>query len=165
LCTFSVSVCQWIFCGVVRHYNILNQITVIIIISVVIPAVCVVIIVIFIIIIIIIMIFAAAPVAAAAANTTVTGIVFLLVVLCFILFFRIRLVDPVVPRPVPRDHTHPLYHEKICHIYRDHNVLLKGLDQGKILTKTVEVKTGLPLEIENLAGALHLPEQDMLVQR
>lgn len=147
------------FHDVVRHYNVLNQITVIIII-VVILAICVVIIV-----VIFIMIFAATPVAAAAANTTVTGVVFLVVVLCFILFFRIRVVDPVVPRPVPRDHTHPLYHEKICHIYRDHNVLLKGLDQGKALTKTVEVKTGLPLEIENLVGALHLPEQDMLVQR
>jgi len=151
------------FCGVVRHYNKLNQITVIII-SVVILAVCFVIIVI-IIFVVIIMIFTAAPVAAAAANTTVTGIVFLVVVLCFILFFSMRVVDHIVPRPVPRDHTHPLYHEKICHVYRDHNVLLKGLDQGKTLTKTVEVKTGLPLEIENLVGALHLPEQDMLVQR
>lgn len=84
---------------------------------------------------------------------------------CFILFFRVSIVDHVVPRPLPHDHTHPLYHEKICHMYRDHSVLLKGLDQGKTLTKTVEVKTGLPLEIENLVGALHLPEQDMLVQR
>jgi len=74
-------------------------------------------------------------------------------------------VDHLVPRPLPRDHTHPLYHEKICHKYGDCNVLLKGLDQGKTLTKTVEVKAGLPLEIENLVGALHLPEQDMLVQR
>lgn len=142
----------------------MNQITVFII-SVVILAVVFVVIVIFINIIFIIIVFAAASVAAAAANTTVTGIVFLVVVLCFILFFSMRVVDHVVPRPVPRDHTHPLYHEKICHIYRDHNVLLKGLDQGKTLTKTVEVKSGLPLEIENLVGALHLPEQDMLVQR
>ena len=149
------------FLGVVRHYNtcIPNQITVIIV-NVFIIAVCIVIF-----IIILIRIFAAAPVAAAATNTTVTGIVFLVVVLCFILFFRIRVMDHVVPRPLPHDHTHPLYHEKICHIYRDHNVLLKGLDQGKTLTKTVEVKAGLPLEIENLVGALHLPEQDMLVQR
>jgi large subunit ribosomal protein L37 len=80
-------------------------------------------------------------------------------------FVPIRVVDHLVPRPLPRDHTHPLYHEKICHKYGDCNVLLKGLDQGKTLTKTVEVKAGLPLEIENLVGALHLPEQDMLVQR
>jgi hypothetical protein len=100
---------------------------------------------------------------AAATNTT---IIFLVVdVRYFILFFRVQVVEHVIPRPVPRDHTHPLYHEKICHVYRDCNVLLKGLDQGKILTKTVEVKTGLPLEIENLVGTLHLPEQDMLVQR
>jgi hypothetical protein len=152
------------FHGVVRHYNILNHITFVII-SVVILAVCIVIFIV-IIFVIFIKIFSAAPVVAAAANPTVTGIVFLVVVvLCFILSFRMRVVDRVVPRPVPRDHTHPLYHEKICHMFRDHNVLLKGLDQGKTLTKTVEVKTGLPLELENLVGALHLPGQDMLVQR
>jgi hypothetical protein len=148
------------FRSVVIHCNILNQITVIII-SVVILAVCFFVIVIFIVIIFVIFIM----IFAAAANTTVTSIVFLVVALCFILFFRMRVVDRVGTRPVPRDNTHPLYHEKICHIYRDHNVLLKGLDQGKTLTKTVEVTTGLPLEIENLVGALHLPEQDMLVQR
>ncbi|PNF38453.1 hypothetical protein B7P43_G04033 [Cryptotermes secundus] len=69
------------------------------------------------------------------------------------------------PRPIPRDHTHPFYHERICHMYRDHNVLLKGLDQAKILTKTVEIKTGLPVEIENLVGSQCLPDQDALVQR
>jgi hypothetical protein len=50
-------------------------------------------------------------------------------------------------------------------MYRDHNVLLKGLDQAKVLTKTVEIKTGLPVEVENLVGAQHLPDQDTLVQR
>jgi hypothetical protein len=50
-------------------------------------------------------------------------------------------------------------------MYRDHNVLLKGLDQGKVLTKTVEIKTGLPEEIENLVGVHNLPDQDILVQR
>jgi hypothetical protein len=149
------------FCGVVRHYNILNQIIVTII-KVVILAVCI---VIFIVIFVIIMIFVAAPIATDAVNTTVTSVVCLVVVLYFILYFRLKEIESVVPRPVPRDHTLPLYHEKICHMYRDHNVLLKGLDQGKTLTKTVEVKTGLPLEIENLVGAQHLPDQDILVQR
>jgi hypothetical protein len=50
-------------------------------------------------------------------------------------------------------------------MYRDHNVLLKGLDQTKVLTKTVEIETGLPVEIENLVGAQHLPDQDTLVRR
>lgn len=81
------------------------------------------------------------------------------------LLFRFEIEKPLVPKPVPRDHTHPLYHERICHIYRDHNVLLKGLDQGKILTKTVEIETGLPVEIENLVGSQQLPDQDTLVQR
>lgn len=74
-------------------------------------------------------------------------------------------MKPLVPIPIPRDHTHPLYHERICLMYRDHNVLLKGLDQGKILTKTVEIKTGLPVEIENLVGVHRLPDQDILVRR
>ncbi|KAJ4435100.1 hypothetical protein ANN_23675, partial [Periplaneta americana] len=69
------------------------------------------------------------------------------------------------PPPLPRDHTHPMYHERCCLMYKDHNVLLRGLDQGKILTKTVEIKSGLPVEVENLMGALELPEQDTLVQR
>lgn len=80
-------------------------------------------------------------------------------------FVQVKGGEPLVTRPLPRDHTHPLYQERICLMYRDHNVLLKGLDQGKTLTKTVEVKTGLPVEIENLVGAQHLPDQDMLVQR
>ena len=50
-------------------------------------------------------------------------------------------------------------------MYRDHNVLLEGLNQGKLLTKTVEIKEGLPEEIENLVGVLELPDQDNLVQR
>jgi hypothetical protein len=50
-------------------------------------------------------------------------------------------------------------------MYRDLNVLLTGLDQAKVLTKTVEIKTGLPVEIENLVGVQHLPDQDTLVQR
>jgi large subunit ribosomal protein L37 len=74
-------------------------------------------------------------------------------------------VKPLAPRPIPHDHTHPLYHERICHMYRDHNVLLKGLDQAKVLTKTVEIRTGLPVEIENLVGIQHLPDQDTLVRR
>lgn len=74
-------------------------------------------------------------------------------------------VKPLAPRPIPRDHTHPLYHERICHMYRDHNVLLKGLDQAKVLTKTVEIKTGLPVEIENLVESQQLQDQDTLVQR
>lgn len=88
------------------------------------------------------------------------------IVVAVIIFFPFRVTaKPLVPKPIPRDHTHPLYHERTCLMYRDHNVLLKGLDQGKVLTKTVEIKTGLPVEIENLVGVHHLPDQDILVQR
>ncbi|XP_018335000.1 uncharacterized protein LOC108743894 [Agrilus planipennis] len=40
--------------------------------------------------------------------------------------------------------THPNWHEKICYTYKDDNVLLEGLNQAKIITKTVEIKEGLP---------------------
>ena len=42
------------------------------------------------------------------------------------------------------DHTHPNWHDKTILTYRDNNVLLKGLQQAKILTNTVELKQGLP---------------------
>ncbi|KAJ3647624.1 hypothetical protein Zmor_019491 [Zophobas morio] len=48
------------------------------------------------------------------------------------------------PKPVVFDHTHPNWHDKTILTYRDNNVLLKGLQQAKILTNTVELKQGLP---------------------
>lgn len=80
-------------------------------------------------------------------------------------YVKFEFVGPPIPKPLPRDSTHPLYNERVCHMYRDHNVLLEGLSQSKILTKTVEIKEGLPEDIENLVGTHELPEQDKLVQR
>nr|XP_022909733.1 39S ribosomal protein L37, mitochondrial [Onthophagus taurus] len=49
-----------------------------------------------------------------------------------------------IPKPLPLDETHPNWHERICYTYNNNNVLLEGLNQAKILTNTVEVKSGLP---------------------
>ncbi|GJQ76180.1 mRpL37 [Trypoxylus dichotomus] len=48
------------------------------------------------------------------------------------------------PEPPKRDKTHPDWHDRVCHILRDENVLLEGLTQAKIITNTVEVQEGLP---------------------
>lgn len=45
------------------------------------------------------------------------------------------------------DNTHPNWHDRICHTYCDNNVLLEGLTQAKIITKTVELETGLPQKL------------------
>lgn len=48
------------------------------------------------------------------------------------------------PKPFLLDNTHPNWNDTVCYFYRDNNVLLEGLQQAKIITKTVEVKEGLP---------------------
>lgn len=42
------------------------------------------------------------------------------------------------------DNTHPHWNDIVCYFHRDDNVLLEGIQQAKIITKTVEVKQGLP---------------------
>ncbi|XP_068894590.1 large ribosomal subunit protein mL37 [Tenebrio molitor] len=48
------------------------------------------------------------------------------------------------PKPVEFDNTHPNWHDRVLLTYKDHNVLLEGLTQAKILTNAVELKQGLP---------------------
>ncbi|XP_046740405.1 39S ribosomal protein L37, mitochondrial [Diprion similis] len=63
---------------------------------------------------------------------------------------RLKLNEPLIPLPVPNDKTHPNWKEKPCLSYRDHNVLLEGVEQAKVLTKTVEIVEGLPESVNNL---------------
>lgn len=35
------------------------------------------------------------------------------------------------------------WHDRICHTYKDDNVLLEGLTQAKFITKTIEPEAGL----------------------
>nr|CAD7425904.1 unnamed protein product [Timema monikensis] len=59
-------------------------------------------------------------------------------------------------RPLPWDECHPLYHKQECHMYGNHSVLLKGLDQAKVLTNTVELEQGLPAALPRVtASARH----------
>ncbi|XP_063235680.1 large ribosomal subunit protein mL37 [Bacillus rossius redtenbacheri] len=55
-------------------------------------------------------------------------------------------------RPRARDRDHPLHHEQECHLYSSGDVLLKGLDQAKVLTNTVEVREGLPDALTRASG-------------
>ncbi|XP_018563370.1 39S ribosomal protein L37, mitochondrial [Anoplophora glabripennis] len=50
-------------------------------------------------------------------------------------------------KPVVFDKTHPDWHDRPVLSYKDNNVLLEGLTQAKVLTKSVEVKEGLPENI------------------
>lgn len=45
------------------------------------------------------------------------------------------------------DETHPNWHDRICHTYYDNNVLLEGLLQAKLITKTVELQAGIPAKM------------------
>lgn len=67
---------------------------------------------------------------------------------------------------LPLDENHPLYHEEPLYTFKDHNVLVEGVEQAKLLTKTVEVKAGLPAEIENRIGKTPShPDQHTFVER
>lgn len=50
------------------------------------------------------------------------------------------------PLPTPIEQ-HPNWHDRICHTYKDNNVLLEGLEQAKVLTKTVQIGEGLPEQL------------------
>lgn len=46
------------------------------------------------------------------------------------------------------DETHPDWHNEPLFQYKDDNVLVEGLKQAKVLTKTVELQKGLPESFE-----------------
>ncbi|XP_014270739.1 large ribosomal subunit protein mL37 [Halyomorpha halys] len=69
------------------------------------------------------------------------------------------------PVPLVADETHPDYHEEPCLTYKDHNVLLEGFTQAKVLTNTVEISSDvLPLQ-QDISLEQELPLQDKLVKR
>nr|CAH7728461.1 unnamed protein product [Callosobruchus chinensis] len=47
-------------------------------------------------------------------------------------------------KPQPLDYTHPDWHDQALLTYKDNNVLVEGLPQAQILTKSVVVQEGLP---------------------
>lgn len=60
---------------------------------------------------------------------------------------------------------HKLWHDDPCFVYSDHNVLVRGLDQGKVFTNSIEPEPGLPQYFKELYEAYKLPNQDEHVQR
>lgn len=50
-------------------------------------------------------------------------------------------------KPIAYDETHPDWHDRPVLSYKDNNILLEGLNQAKILTKSIELKEGLPERI------------------
>lgn len=46
------------------------------------------------------------------------------------------------------DETHPLWNSRVCHIFGDTNVLITGMPQAQVLTKTVCVD-GLPEKLQS----------------
>lgn len=54
-------------------------------------------------------------------------------------------------QPLPLDASHPEYKERPCYTLRSTNVLLEGISQAQVLTKTVIAEDRLPPNIEELA--------------
>ncbi|XP_044744940.1 39S ribosomal protein L37, mitochondrial [Coccinella septempunctata] len=59
---------------------------------------------------------------------------------------KIEKVEVVGMRPlrIKEDESHPNWHDKVLYTYKDDNVLLEGLHQAQILTKSVRIAEGLP---------------------
>ncbi|XP_055902588.1 39S ribosomal protein L37, mitochondrial [Eupeodes corollae] len=56
---------------------------------------------------------------------------------------------------IPQDATHPDWHSKPCHIFGDSNVLLEGVAQAQVLTKSIEIE-GFPKNIEETINKMQL---------
>lgn len=54
-------------------------------------------------------------------------------------------------RSLPLDESHPEYKQRPCYTLRNTNVLLEGISQAQVLTKTIIAEGRLPPKIEELA--------------
>lgn len=54
--------------------------------------------------------------------------------------------------PIPLDKNHPNYKERPCYTLKHTNVLLEGLSQAQVLTKTIIAENKLPPKVEELAA-------------
>lgn len=64
--------------------------------------------------------------------------------------FRVNIVGQY-EEPLPLDENHPNYKAKPCYTLRNTNVLLEGISQAQVLTKTIIAEDKLPPKIEELA--------------
>lgn len=56
------------------------------------------------------------------------------------------------------DNTHSLWKDRKCHTYNDSNVLLEGIRQAQLLTKSIAVD-GLPSNVEQIIENIKIPAQ------
>ncbi|XP_075982545.1 mitochondrial ribosomal protein L37 [Anticarsia gemmatalis] len=63
---------------------------------------------------------------------------------------RVTIVGPYEPA-IPLDENHPDYKERPCYTLKNTNVLLEGISQAQVLTKTILAEDKLPPRIEELA--------------
>lgn len=66
-------------------------------------------------------------------------------------YYRIKIVGHHEPS-IPLDEDHPDYREKPCYTLKHSNVLLEGISQAQVLTKTIIAEDKLPQKIEELAA-------------
>ncbi|XP_013184709.2 large ribosomal subunit protein mL37 [Amyelois transitella] len=63
---------------------------------------------------------------------------------------RVNIVGPF-EQPAPLDENHPDYKDRPCYTLKHNNLLLEGLSQAQVLTKTIVAENRLPQRIEELA--------------
>ncbi|KAG8228472.1 hypothetical protein J437_LFUL009337 [Ladona fulva] len=76
-----------------------------------------------------------------------------------------KIVEVTEEEIIEDERAHPLWHDRPCFFYKNHSALVEGLAQAKILTKTVEIESGLPKEFQGLLGKFSIENQHDLVKR
>lgn len=66
------------------------------------------------------------------------------------IIFRLDIIG-LYDKPLPLNADHPDYKAKPCYTLKSNNVLLVGISQAQVLTKTVIVENELPSKIEEIA--------------
>lgn len=72
-------------------------------------------------------------------------------------FFSFKF-ERLAHQPLPLDPNHPDYNERHCYAVDDAHVVLEGLAQAQVLTRSVAVE-GLPSEVAQLITSNAIPEE------
>ncbi|CAG7786452.1 unnamed protein product [Allacma fusca] len=73
--------------------------------------------------------------------------------------------EPVFPPPPKHDETHPDWHDVPCKVFNSKTFTFEGVKQAQALTRSVEIKRGLPDSVLELGNSTPVEYQDILVQR
>lgn len=71
---------------------------------------------------------------------------------------RFPIEGEFLPKQQPFDPTHPLWTERVCHTFGDTNLLVEGLQQAQLLTKSMVVD-GLPVNVQRVIDDVRIPDQ------